>query len=307
MAVSMKEKSEILLESGTNELQLIEFTIDNRHFGINVSKVEEILRYEDNITPMPHSNRYVEGVFKPRDIIITVIDLAKYLGLPASANPENDIVIVTNFNKMHSAFHVHSVEDIHRLGWKDIEKPDSAIYGGEEGIATGIARYDGRLITLIDFEKIVADISPVESIKVSEIEKMEDREKVKKPIMLAEDSPLLEKVIVKCLDKAGYINVMRCSNGEEAWKMLDEIKGRPGKMKDKVSLVITDIEMPKMDGHRLLKLIREDDDFKDVPVIIFSSLINEQMYKKGEKLGATAQITKPEIAKLITIIDRVLK
>jgi two-component system chemotaxis response regulator CheV len=149
---------EIFSENGANELEVIEFTLGEQYFGINVARVEEILRNVYEVTPMPHANQYVEGVFKQRGAIITIIDLAKYLGLSASTNDENDILIVTNFNKMKSAFHVHTVKDIHRISWSDIEKPDVAIYSGEQGMATGIARFEDRLITILDFEKILSNI-----------------------------------------------------------------------------------------------------------------------------------------------------
>ena len=300
----IKKKDEILLESGTNELELIEFTIHDRSFGINVAKVEEILRYDNDITPMPHSNEFIEGIFKPRGIIITVINLAKYLGLPDSDNHDNDILIVTGFNKLNSAFHVHTVKDIHRISWSDIEKPDITIYGGGSGVATGIARYDDRLITILDFEKIITDISPKSSIKIEEIDELGERRKSKKPILVAEDSPMLEELIIKCLEKAGYTNIIRSSNGEEAWDRLNVMKDSAGQLKDHVSIVITDIEMPKMDGLRLLKQIRDDNDLRELPVIIFSSLISDQMRLKGEQLGATAQISKPEIGNLVGMIDK---
>jgi len=188
------KKSEILLESGTNELEVMEFTIADRHFGINVAKVVEIMQF-NKVTPMPQSNPFVEGIFKPRDTIMTVINLAAYMGLPPSDNEERDILIITIFNKINSAFHVHTVEAIHRISWADIEKPDAAIYGGEEGLATGIARFDGRLITIVDFEKIIVDISPTSGIQMSEITKLGKRNVCHKPIMIAEDSPLLEQMI----------------------------------------------------------------------------------------------------------------
>ncbi|MDR3240409.1 MAG: chemotaxis protein [Clostridiales bacterium] len=296
-------KNEILLESGTNELEVIEFTIDNQYFGINVAKVEEILRYDPNITPMPHSNTYVEGVFKPRDLIITIIDLAGYLGLPPSGNPENDILIITKFNKVSSAFHVHSVDAIHRISWRDIEKPDAAIYGGQEGVATGIARYENRLITIIDFEKIISDINPAAAIQLDEIDKLGEWAPRDKQLMVVEDSPLLQKMILKSLEKAGFSKITLCHNGEEAWSQLQNLKEN-GSIVNQLGAVITDIEMPRMDGHHLLKLIRDDADLGVMPVIIFSSLIDEQMYEKGENLGATAQLTKPEIGNLVRLIDQ---
>lgn len=301
--MSIVKKQEILLESGTNELELMEFTISGRHFGINVSKVLEIMQSQE-VTPMPNSNPYVEGVFKPRAKIMTVINLAAYMGLPSSDYEDRDILIITNFNKLNAAFHVHTVEAIHRISWEDIEKPDSAIYGGSEGLATGIARYDGRLITIVDFEKIIVDISPQNGIQMSEISKMGDRTSNSKPILIAEDSPLLERMILESLEKSGFSNIICCSNGKEAWDTLLAMKSNGKPIEEQVSCVITDIEMPQMDGHRLTKLIRSDDTLKILPIIIFSSLINEEMKIKGESLGATAQITKPEIGRLVLLIDK---
>ena len=298
------KKNEILLESGTNELELMEFTVAGQHFGINVAKVDEIIKYGIfPVTPMPNSNPFVEGVFRPRDEIMTVINLAAYMGLPPSADEEHDILIITTFNGLHTAFHVHHVEAIRRISWMAIEKPDSAIYGGEEGLATGIANTDGRLITMVDFEKILIDINPSSGIQVDDISKMGHRTKSLKPILLAEDSPMLERLLLESLEKAGYVNVTCCQNGKEAWDTLVRIKNSGLPLAEQVSILITDIEMPQMDGHRLLKQVREDPDLRHLPVVIFSSLINDEMRIKGKELGANAQITKPEIAGLVHIID----
>lgn len=296
-------KPKILLESGTNELELMEFTINGQHFGINVAKILEIMQYSV-INKMPNSSPYVEGIYKPRDEIMTVINLARYMGLPPTEEPSRDIFIITIFNNVYTAFHVHTVEEIHRISWENIEKPDTTIYSGEEGLATGIARIDDRLITILDFEKILADINPDKSIQISDIDKLGERENSDKPILLAEDSPLLEKLLVECLHKSKYKNLTMCQDGRVAWETLLKYKEEGGNIKDKVGCIITDIEMPKMDGHRLLKFIRDDETFKDIPVIVFSSLINDEMRLKGERLGATAQITKPEITKLVGLIDK---
>ena len=299
------KKPNILLESGTNELGVMEFTIANQHFGINVAKVDTIMRYgQYEIIQMPNSNPFVEGVFKPRDEIMTVINLAAYMGLPPSEDDERDILIVTVFNKVKSAFHVHDVKEINRISWTAIEKPDKAIYGGEEGLATGIAHFDGRLITIVDFEKILTDINPMSGILVSEVNRFGTRDRSTKPIMIAEDSPLLERLIIESLEKAGFVNIICCENGKEAWDKLIEAKDTGIPIEDQVSMVITDIEMPQMDGHRLLKLIREDAVLKKLPVIVFSSLITDEMQQKGVTLGATAQLSKPEIANLINLIDQ---
>lgn len=257
-----------------------------------------------DVTPMPNSNPFIEGVFKPRNDIMTLINLPAYLGLPPSENGERDIYIITNFNKSNFAFHVHSVEEIHRISWENIEKPDSSIYGGSDGLATGIARIGDRLITIIDFEKIITDINPEAGIQLSEIDKLGDRPPSDKPILIAEDSPLLERMIVEALGKSGYSNVLCCTNGKEAWDLLESFKEQDKPISNFVTCVITDIEMPKMDGHRLTKLIRSDEKLKGLPIIIFSSLINEEMMEKGISIGATAQISKPEIGNLVHLIDR---
>ncbi len=299
------KKKEILLESGTNELEVMEFTIADRHFGINVSKVVEIMQY-NKITPMPNSNPFVEGVFKPRETIMTVINLAAFMGLPPSPSEERDILIITNFNKVSSAFHVHTVEAIHRISWSDIEKPDPAIYGGEEGLATGIARFDNRLITIVDFEKILVEINPQVGIQLSEISDLGHRDKNSKPILIAEDSQLLKRMLHEALGKAGYTNIIECSNGLEAWEKLKAYKESGLPIQNYVSCVITDIEMPQMDGHHLTKLIKDDRDLRILPVIIFSSLINNEMRNKGSQLGVDAQLSKPEIGNLIHTVDQLI-
>ena len=299
-----ENKTGILLESGTNELEIMEFTIAGEVFGINVAKVTEIM-IPLEVKPMQHSHPCVEGVFKPRGQVITVIDLPKYLGLEI---PEDDrsLFIVTNFNKMHVAFRVQRVVGIARVGWGAIQKPDRVIYGGSDGVATGLAEYEDRLITILDFEKIVAEISPETSIQESEVEALGDRQVSDDPIVIAEDSILLAKIIVDCLHKAGYRNIKQYDNGEEAWEYISSIKNDPD-LREKLSLVITDIEMPKMDGHYLTKLIKEDPKLKQIPVVIFSSLINEEMYNKGKALGADEQLSKPEIGHLISVIDHLLR
>lgn len=301
----MKKQTEILLESGTNELEILEFTIGGQLFGINVAKVREIMKYH-SIKPMQNSHKDVEGIFKPRDTVITVIDLAKYLNLDPSENMDHDIFIITHFNNLNFAFHVHTVVGIDRISWTKMQKPDPIIYGGEEGIATGIAEFEDRLITILDFEKIVSEISPRTGIQVEDIDRMGRRTRSDKAILVVEDSMLLAKLVRDSLHRAGYINTVRADNGQEAWDFLNEVKNSGDPLKNHVTCVVTDIEMPQMDGHRLTKLIKEDPMLKSLPVILFSSLISEEMRVKGLQLGADEQISKPEIANLVSIIDKLV-
>lgn len=299
-----EKKNEILLESGTNELEILEFTVGETSFGINVAKVVEILKYE-KVTHVPSAHNAIEGIFKPRDIVITVVDLAKYMGQPASNDITKDNFIITNFNKITSGFHVHKVIGIHRISWTNIEKPDPTLYGGVDGLATGIAKYSNRLIVIIDFEKLLSDINPMTGIQLTEIDKLGDRKRNTKPILIAEDSMLLSKMILQALTQAGYVNVACVTNGEEAWdKIQYYLHNSKISIESQLACLITDIEMPKMDGHRLIKLVRDEVSLDYLPVIIFSSLINDEMRRKGVALGATAQLSKPEIGHLVETIDK---
>lgn len=293
----------ILLENGTNELEVLEFTLGNNHYGINVAKIREILSYQP-VTPIPNVNPSIEGIFMPRDVMITVINLKNCLGLESTVE-DKGLFIITNFNQLNIAFHVDAVIGIHRVSWADIIKPDSTINAEDEGVSTGVIKLEDKLVIILDFEKIVTDISPETGLKVSDIEELGDRERCDSPILIAEDSPLLSKLITECLKKSGYTNLIITMNGQEAWNKLLEYK-KEGTVKEKIHCIITDIEMPIMDGHRLTKLAKEDDEIKEIPLIIFSSLVNEEMRKKGEALGADAQLTKPEIGMLVGAIDRLI-
>ncbi len=300
-----EDKRGILLESGTNEIEVMEFTIDGNLYGINVAKVKEII-VSAPVKPMPHSHPAVEGIFKPRDLVITVVDLPKYLMGVKGENGPKDLFIVTNFNKMNIAFRVHTVVGISRISWKDIQRPDKTVSGGSEGVATGIAHCNGELVTILDFEKIVAEIAPETSIQLSEIDQLGHRERRDAGVLVAEDSILLSKMIEEALHKSGYVNTRMFPNGQELWNYLNELRENRKRLEDEASVIITDIEMPQMDGHRLTKLVKDDKDFREIPLIIFSSLITEEMRRKGKELGADEQMSKPEIGHLVRVIDQLL-
>lgn len=303
MAEMHKEK--ILLESGTNEIEIMEFTIGGNLYGINVAKVREIM-ISAPVKPMPHAHPAVEGIFKPRDTVLTVVDLPKYLNGVDSEKGPKDIFIITNFNKMFIAFRVHSVVRISRISWTDIQKPDKTVSGGADGVATGIAQCGEDLVSILDFERIVAEIAPETSIQVSEVENLGPRDRNEKPIWVAEDSILLSRMIGDSLRKANYVNLHMFSDGRELWEALNELP-ETGDLSRQAALIITDIEMPQMDGHRLTKLVKDSPRFKNIPLIIFSSLISEEMRIKGRQLGADEQLTKPEIGHLVDVMDHLLE
>ena len=297
----------ILLENGTNELEVLEFMLEGRHYGINVAKIREIISYQE-ATPVPNSHPSIEGIFMPRDTMITAINLRNCLQLREYEEKEkaSSLFIITNFNKLDIAFHVDSVLGIHRVSWNNIIKPGNTVSTSEDGVSTGIIKIDGRLIIILDFEKIVTDINPETGLKISEIEALGERSPRGTPILIAEDSPLLNKLIVNSLKQAGYTNLIHTENGRQAYDVIQQCKA-DGTLNDHVRCIITDIEMPEMDGHRLTKLVKEDEATKDIPIVIFSSLVNEEMKRKGRALGADAQLSKPEIGNLVHIVDELIQ
>ena len=292
----------ILLENGTNELEILEFILDGYSYGINVAKIREIIPYQ-RVTPIPNAHPSIEGIFMPRETMITAINLSNCLGHEDTL--VGGMFIITNFNQLNIAFHVEDVLGIHRLSWTELVKPDHSFGSLEDNVITGVVKRDDHLIVLLDFEKIICDINPETGLRTSAVEAMGKRSKNNVPILIAEDSPLLNKLIVEALTKAGYENLTHTENGQEAYDFVQKCK-KEGTLKEKVRCIITDIEMPMMDGHRLTKLIKSDEATKHIPVVIFSSLVNEDMKRKGKALGVDAQISKPEVGDLVKVIEELL-
>ncbi len=297
----MNKDKGILLETGTNELEIVEFGVGKNKFGINVIKVKEIINPVP-ITTIPHAHPNVEGIMELRGEVLPVVNLANALGLPPSEEPEKDKFIVSEFNKTKIIFHVHNVSQIHRISWEDIEKP-SEMYQGAESQIIGVIKLNGEMILLLDFERIVVDINPDSGINVQQVKRLGARERSNKQLIVVEDSPLLRKLLEDTLSEAGYDKVQFFENGREAYDYLEGINESGKSVEDIVQLVITDIEMPQMDGHHLTRKIKEDANLGQLPVIIFSSLITEDLRHKGKRVGANAQVSKPEIAELILLVD----
>ncbi|WP_050616708.1 chemotaxis protein [Bacillus testis] len=297
----MEENKGILLESGTNELEIVEFGLGKNKFGINVIKVKEIINPVP-VTFVPQAHHYVEGIIELREEVLPVVDVAKAMGYSPSLTPEQDKFIVAEFNKQKIVFHVHNVTQIHRISWKQIEKP-SDMYQGLESQIIGVIKMNGEMILLLDFEKIVVEINPESGISVQQVKKLGQRNRSMKKVVVAEDSPLLRKLLHDTLLEAGFENVDFFENGQDAMDYLERIVSKGEKIEEKVQIIVTDIEMPQMDGHHLTRRIKEHKDLAVLPVIIFSSLITDDLRHKGQVVGADAQVSKPEIAELISYID----
>ncbi|MCM2590415.1 chemotaxis protein [Rossellomorea marisflavi] len=298
----INDQHSILLESGTNELEIIEFEIEKRKFGINVIKVKEII-LPTAVIPVPHSHPHVEGLIQLRGEVLPLINLGKVLGRTGNPPPEAKY-IVAEFNQQKVVFHVHNVTQIHRISWNDIEKPTSMYQGGDQSTIIGVIKRTEDMILLLDFESILLEINPQTGIRVEEVKKLGHRERSDKQIVAAEDSPLLRKLLHDTLSEGGYGQVEFFENGADALAYLESLADQGGNVTDQVQLIITDIEMPQMDGHHLTRRIKSDQRLKDLPVIIFSSLITNDLKHKGHMVGAEDQISKPEISELIKTIDK---
>ena len=294
------DRKGILLETGTNEFEIVEFSIGNVNYGINVAKVREVVQ-RTPVTAMPQAHPYIDGLFTLRGKAIPLVNLPRCLNVTNGDDAKN--IIVTEINNYDIGFLVENVSRIHRISWKDME-PSPEV--GDQSRVVGIVKMPNRIVLLLDFETIIAEVNPEINAKLTTVEDTTadiKARRVNEHIVVAEDSAMLRDLLVTTLHDAGYRFVRDFGNGKDAWVYLHSLSEKDGNIFNHVSMIVSDVEMPQMDGHRLLKLVRGNDRLKDVPFILFSSLINEEMRLKGEELGASAQISKPEIGQLISLLD----
>ena len=300
-------KTDILLESGTNELEIVEFSIGRSIYGINVAKVREIIKFPEKVVPVPEAHPAIEGIVNLRGKVTPIINLPRYLGEQGEIDRETSYVIVAEFNKSTVGFCVHAVDRIHRLFWTQIEPP-TGIIASDDGIVVSIVKFDDRMVLLLDFEKITAEINPgsgMQGVAERKVEVTDDRiDRSAIRIVVAEDSKYIMKIIVNTLEEAGF-KVDTFPDGLKAWEHLSSLLNTDdsGTITDHVNIVITDIEMPQMDGLHLITNIKSHDKLKQLPCIVFSSLINDEMELKCKSVGADGQISKPEIRDLVALVD----
>ncbi len=307
----------------TNELEVVEFLLDERqedggiytgHYAINVAKVLEIIRLPQ-VTAMPGTHDpSVMGSFNLRGKVLPLLNLATWLGKDMAIN-ESDKVLVTEFCGVKAAFLVSSVLSIHRLDWERIEPPNRYVQLFSRDSITGILRIDERVIFILDMEKILASLDKTLDMSRMEPEGGHPEMPEQVRLLLADDSSSLRKIVKSFLEKSGY-QVTTASNGREAWEYLSNLaqaqtqsgQGVAGsELSDIVDLVISDIEMPEMDGHALTSKIRENPALHKLPVVLFSSLITDALRAKGIKVGADRQVSKPDLAGLDKIVKEIME
>ncbi|HDQ40170.1 MAG TPA: chemotaxis signal transduction protein CheV [Desulfonatronum sp.] len=301
-------QTNILLEVGTNELEVVEFSLDEHiqgqdspysgHYAVNVAKVLEIIRMP-TITELPQvSHPAVLGAFNLRSSIIPLVDLSVWLG-KTKAELHEGKVIVTEFNKVVTAFLVSGVNRIHRINWQEVEPPGPYLASFSSDCITGVINLEGRIVFVLDLEKIVADLNPELGLRMDQNLEQHRGEAYK--AIIADDSSLIRNMLRDLLEKAGFI-VESNTHGLELWDRLDGLRRHAREnnadLTDYVQVIIADIEMPVMDGLTLCKKIKEDPELQQLPVILFSSLITDKLRHKGLAAGADDQISKPEVTQL---------
>ena len=300
-------QTNILLESGTNELEIVEFFLDEveidgtsyrGYYGVNVAKVLEIIRMP-TVTELPESGHScILGAFNLRSQVIPLVDLSMWLGKHREET-EPPKVIVTEFNNVCTAFQVSGVNRIHRISWEEVEPPSGYVANLSNQSITGVVKINDRIIFLLDLERIVANLNPDLALKLDDAIDWESGES--RRALITDDSGLIREMLTDLLEKANF-QVEAHNNGKEAWDRLRQLKsiaedsGRP--LTDYVQVVVSDIEMPAMDGHSLCKAIKDDPVLGKLPVILFSSLITDKLRHKGDSVGADMQVSKPEVTLL---------
>ena len=296
----MAEKNGILLESGTNELEIVEFCIDDgdtpMYCGVNVAKVREIIM-KPPLRSAISAPQSVAGMITLRDKVLPVIDLAQILG----QNPANEAkrIVVLEFNRVVIGVLVNSVSRIYRLSWEQIEAPQAMASGA---YITGLVKMEDRIILILDFERIIAEMYQEGAVRALGSNDLLAHDGRGKKILVADDSTFIRLQICTSLRSAGY-TVEEATNGEEAWNYIDR------SLSDgtfDIDAVITDVEMPKMDGLHLVTLIRGKEVLAGLPVYVFSSLASDDNIKKWEKLAINGVLTKPDLPKLVDILGECL-
>ncbi len=297
-------KSSVLLEAGTGEVEIIVFIVNGNAYCINVLKTREIIRLSE-VRPGAVDNKSILGLASVRDKVMTVVDLSYILDKKQTDLSESKMALVCEFNRQEIMFVVDSIVGIQRVKWADIAKPDGLL---KASLAVGNILTDNGILLLLDFEKIVTDLSDSENVYLKKKATMTSKtEREGKKVFIAEDSKTIRSLLKEVLIAAGYINLTLFDNGQDALRAIYEIKEKHGAAFNKgVDLLITDIEMPILDGHTVTRRIKEDPILNELPVIIFSSLITDDLFHKGEKVGADRQISKPSIDGLVASLDELL-
>ncbi len=301
---------EILLEAGTNEIEVLELILGSQSYGINVLKTRFIMEYDPSaITEVPDSFHSVLGTIWFQNESIPVVDLKIHLGKTGEAASADRIIIVCEFNKLVTGFLVDNVKEIHRISWENI-KPPSPIVTSHETKVTGMAVIENKEMVMLDFEGIIGDIIGDLTLLMSGKKEVDEKPELAPSrgeikMMIADDSRVIRQQIEHKLNEANYTTITQFDNGKALFDAILNTHERAfneGKdITDYLIIVITDIEMPGMDGLTLCKKVKER--FPRIKVMILSSLISKEMSYKCQAVNADGYLSKKDLNQLVSRID----
>ena len=308
-------EQDILLETGTNELEIIEFFIhetseegvDTHYFGVNVAKVLEVVEAPEGLTGSEAAaHPSFLGTIPLRDLILPVVDLSVWLGIDKADN-DNEPIIVTEFNGMITGFLVSGVTQIHRVSWGDVESPSRYVASMDTNCITGTVKIKDRFVLMLDLEQVLADLDESDGTRANLSDVVSEE---RFHALIADDSTSVRELLKNNFLNANF-EVTLASDGAEAWEKLLAIKAKAteeGRSPfEYVQAVVSDVEMPQMDGYTLTRSIKEDPVLKVLPVTLFSSLISNAVLHKGKAVMADAQITKPEFHDLTRKVIEIIQ
>lgn len=307
-AKASPHSDDILLDAGTNEVEILVFGVGEQRYGVNVAKVREVHTIE-RTTYLPRFPEAVNGVIRIRDAVVPTVDLHQYLwGTCHSGDRCQERHLLLEFNDRLIAFRVGAVDRVHRVSWQAILPVPRGL--GLDVPMTGMMLLDEGIIMILDFESIGVKLGLSGGMQYSqEASAQASREVAQCPLIVADDSAVIRGMLYDALSEAGYEQVAIFQDGQEAWEYLQEAaqQNTADSIRQSLGAVVTDVEMPRMDGFRLTKQIRAHEVLKDIPVVLFSSLVSGDNEKKGKQVGATAQISKPKYHELSSTLLKVLR
>ena len=299
----MQEVKKVITEVGTNEWQVVVFFLGDQSFAINVDKTREILRWPGCriIADTPSA---MIGITSVRGEVLPMVDLRVFLSIQPKTDLEQCKVIIAEFNEVKLGFVVDAVERIYRISSEDLDSTLTGKYLGDWILY--VIKRDERNVLLLDYEAIVQTISPQLSLSskwntdelrafTSDIGDPSDYR-----IIVAEDSPLIRSQIKDSLEAGGFTNLLLCQDGKEAYDHIMEQGAH-------FDVLITDVEMPRLDGLALTRRVKENESTKDMPIIVFSSIMAQDIKVKAASVGAKYQITKPEISQLVEYVAKIIR
>ena len=301
-----------ILEPGTNEFELVEFWIKDYRgegdiytyiFGVNVAKVKEVV-WLPEIIKVPNLPDAIVGVINLRGSVIPLVDLAGWMKVTDPPDLKRKSVIITEFYKVQIGFIVHEAKRIRRVTWDKIKPPPDVLVAQFGTKVTGVIEIDdGKFLLVLDLENVLAELGLISLPEELEVEKVP--EDVKGPVLIADDSSVARKILKDIYEKAGFDELILVKDGAEAWNALQaflkEAEAKGMDILDIVSLVVTDVEMPRMDGYTLARKIKEHPVLQKLPVIINTSLSEESNIERAEKVRADAFFVKFEPEELVKV------